>query len=162
MGGSCVINFIAIAISTLSFGVNRFLSSTTALSCISFATFRGTIIDAKTITKRTTSPSKRRVRLFIVSSADKKNGSHREEQEEGIMDFNIPVRCYSCNLPISGKWKAYLDLVKAYRKQDGRPEKDELVYLTSSTKITAEGRAMTELGLTRECCRRHFLTHPGV
>lgn len=78
------------------------------------------------------------------------------------MDFPIPVRCYTCNLPIAGKWKTYLGLVKAKRIEDGRPETDELVYLTTSTKITAEGRAMTELGLTRECCRRHFLTHAGV
>ena len=78
------------------------------------------------------------------------------------MDFPIPVRCYTCNLPIAGKWKTYLNLVKEKRKEDNRPEKDDLVYLTSSTKVTAEGRAMTELGLTRECCRRHFLTHAGV
>jgi DNA-directed RNA polymerase subunit N (RpoN/RPB10) len=77
------------------------------------------------------------------------------------MDFPIPVRCYSCNMPIAGKWKRYLELVKANRVEDGRPETDDLVYLTVSTKQTAEGRAMTELGLTRECCRRHFLTHPG-
>ena len=78
------------------------------------------------------------------------------------MDFPIPVRCYTCNLPIAGKWKTYLNLVKEKRTEDGRPEKDALVYLTSATKVTAEGRAMTELGLTRECCRRHFLTHAGV
>lgn len=78
------------------------------------------------------------------------------------MEFPIVVRCYTCNLPLAGKWKSYLERVKAYRKQDGRPEKDELVYLTTSTKITAEGRAMNDLGLTRECCRRHFLTHPGI
>ena len=78
------------------------------------------------------------------------------------MDFPIPVRCFTCNLPIFGKWKAYLDMVKKYRKQDGREEKDELVYLAQNTKVTAEGRAMNDLGLTRECCRRHFLTHPGV
>lgn len=78
------------------------------------------------------------------------------------MNFPIPIRCYTCNLPIAGKWKAYLDMVKANRVEDGRPEKDELVYLTSTTKITAEGRAMNELGLVRECCRRHFLTHAGV
>jgi len=78
------------------------------------------------------------------------------------MDFPLPIRCYTCNLPITGKWKSYLDKVKTYRKQDGRPEKDELVYLTSTTKVTAEGKAMNDLGLTRECCRRHFLTHPGV
>ena len=78
------------------------------------------------------------------------------------MDFPIPVRCYTCNLPIAGKWKTYLNLVKEKREEDGRPKNDDLVYLTSATKVTAEGRAMTELGLTRECCRRHFLTHAGV
>lgn len=78
------------------------------------------------------------------------------------MDFPIPMRCYTCNLPLAGKWKTYLDLVKAKRVEDGRPEKDELVYLTTTTRVTAEGRSMTELGLTRECCRRHFLTHAGV
>ena len=76
------------------------------------------------------------------------------------MDFPIPVRCYTCNKPIYGKWKAYLERVKAYRKQEGRS--DDLVYLTATTKVTAEGRAMNDLGLTLECCRRHFLTHPGV
>jgi DNA-directed RNA polymerase subunit N (RpoN/RPB10) len=78
------------------------------------------------------------------------------------MNWLPPIRCYTCNLPIMGKWRTYLDMVKAFRKQDGRPENDELMYLTTTTKITAEGRAMDELGLTRECCRRHFLTHPGV
>jgi DNA-directed RNA polymerase subunit N (RpoN/RPB10) len=78
------------------------------------------------------------------------------------MDFPIAVRCYTCNLPIAGKWETFNELIKTYRKQDGRPEKDDLVYLSKTTKITAEGRAMNELGLTRECCRRHFFTHPGV
>jgi len=78
------------------------------------------------------------------------------------MDFPIPIRCYTCNLPIAGKWKTFLGLVGKYRKQDGRPEKDELVYLTPTSTVSAEGRAMNELGLTRECCRRHFFTHPGV
>lgn len=77
------------------------------------------------------------------------------------MDFPIPVRCYTCNLPIAGKWKAYVAAVKKNRVADKRKETDGLVYLTETTKFTAEGRAMTELGLTRECCRRHFLTHPG-
>ena len=78
------------------------------------------------------------------------------------MDFPIPIRCYTCNLPIAGKWKTYLNLVREKHIEDNRPEKDDLVYLTSATKVTAEGRAMTELGLTRECCRRHFLTHAGI
>ena len=78
------------------------------------------------------------------------------------MEFPIPIRCYTCNLPIAGKWNTFLGLVKKYRKEDGRPENGELVYLTKKTTVTAEGRAMNELGLVRECCRRHFLTHPGL
>lgn len=78
------------------------------------------------------------------------------------MDFPLPIRCYTCNLPIAGKWKTYLNLVKKNRKSDGRAENDELQYLTPTTQFTAEGKAMNELGLTRECCRRHFLTHAGI
>jgi DNA-directed RNA polymerase subunit N (RpoN/RPB10) len=78
------------------------------------------------------------------------------------MDFPIPIRCYTCNLPIAGKWLRFLELVKEYRREDGRPEDAQILYLTHATTVTAEGRAMTDLGLTRECCRRHFLTHPGV
>jgi DNA-directed RNA polymerase subunit N (RpoN/RPB10) len=78
------------------------------------------------------------------------------------MDFPLPIRCYTCNLPIAGKWATFLAKVRDYRKKDGRKETAELVYLTPTTTVTAEGRAMNDLGLTRECCRRHFLTHPGV
>ena len=78
------------------------------------------------------------------------------------MDFPIPLRCFSCNLPIAGKWKEYQRLIKAYRREDGRAPDAEIMYLTTDIKITAEGRALNDLGLTRECCRRHLLTHPGV
>jgi hypothetical protein len=54
-----------------------------------------------------------------------------------------------------------MKLVTAGRKEDNRPEKGELEYLTSTTKITAEGRAMNQLRLINECCRSRFLTHPG-
>ena len=78
------------------------------------------------------------------------------------MDFPIPVKCFTCNLPIAGKWKEFLRLVKTYREESGRPADSEIMYLTMDTKVTAEGKALNELGLTRECCRRHLLTHPGV
>jgi DNA-directed RNA polymerase subunit N (RpoN/RPB10) len=78
------------------------------------------------------------------------------------MDFPIPVLCYTCNRPLYGKWRAYLERVKAYRKQDGRSETDSIQYLTTTTKVTAEGRALNDLGLTMECCRVKFLGHPGL
>ena len=77
------------------------------------------------------------------------------------MNYPPPVRCV-CNLPLSGKWLTYLDMVKRYRKADRRPETGDLVYLDRTTTVTAEGRAMNELGLTRECCRVRFLAHPGM
>jgi len=78
------------------------------------------------------------------------------------MDFPIVVKCYTCNLPLAGKWKEFLRLIKEYRREEGRAPDSELMYLTTETKVTAEGRALNDLGLTRECCRRHLLTHPGV
>jgi DNA-directed RNA polymerase I, II, and III subunit RPABC5 len=71
----------------------------------------------------------------------------------------IPIRCVTCNNIIAGKWETYTTLVKKYKVRDGRPENDDIVYLTKETTRTAEGRAMDELGLHRECCRRHMLTH---
>jgi DNA-directed RNA polymerase subunit N (RpoN/RPB10) len=68
----------------------------------------------------------------------------------------IPIRCVSCNNIIAGKYLAYLDLVNENRKKEG---KTEMEYLTATTTKTAEGKALDELGMTRPCCRRHFLTH---
>lgn len=78
------------------------------------------------------------------------------------MEFPVPIRCYTCNLPLAGKWLTFLELVKKYRKEEGRPEDSEIQYLTTETKVTAEGRALNDLKLTRECCRVKLFTHAGV
>jgi DNA-directed RNA polymerase subunit N (RpoN/RPB10) len=71
----------------------------------------------------------------------------------------IPIRCVSCNNVLAGKWLPYLKLVEDLKKKDGRPADDGLQYLTQTTTKTAEGKALDELGLLRQCCRRHMLTH---
>lgn len=71
----------------------------------------------------------------------------------------IPIRCVSCNNVLAGKWIAYTNLVKAFKKKEGRDDSDELQYLTQETKKTAEGRALDELGLLKQCCRRHMISH---
>lgn len=71
----------------------------------------------------------------------------------------IPIRCVSCNNVLAGKWISYIEKVKENKKKDGRPDNDEMVYLTQTTTKTAEGRALDELGIVRMCCRRHMLTH---
>jgi DNA-directed RNA polymerase subunit N (RpoN/RPB10) len=68
----------------------------------------------------------------------------------------FPIRCVSCNNVIAGKWLAYLEMVKENRRATG---KTEMEYLTTTTTKTAEGRALDDLGVKRQCCRRHFLTH---
>ena len=70
----------------------------------------------------------------------------------------IPIRCVTCNNILAGKWDAYLEAVKRNKTKDKRSQTDDIPYLTKTTVRTAEGRAMDELGLTRECCRRHVLT----
>jgi len=68
----------------------------------------------------------------------------------------FPIRCVTCNNVIAGKWLAYLDKVKEYRRASG---KTDMEYLTATTTKTAEGKALDDLGVRRQCCRRHFLTH---
>jgi DNA-directed RNA polymerase I, II, and III subunit RPABC5 len=68
----------------------------------------------------------------------------------------FPIRCVSCNNVIGGKYLAYLEKVKENRKKTG---KDDMEYLTATTVKTAEGKALDELGVSKVCCRRHFLTH---
>ena len=68
----------------------------------------------------------------------------------------IPIRCVSCNNVLAGKWLPYTKKVEEFRKEEGITD---LIYLTQETKKTAEGRALDELGVLKQCCRRHLLTH---
>lgn len=71
----------------------------------------------------------------------------------------IPIRCVTCNTILAGKWFKYLELTKKYRVAEGRPENDEIQYLRPGTVKTAEGKALDELKLVRDCCRSRMLTH---
>ena len=50
----------------------------------------------------------------------------------------IPVRCFTCGKVVGNKWGAYLAKI-----------------LEGKT----EGQALTELGLSRPCCRAMILSH---
>ena len=50
----------------------------------------------------------------------------------------IPIRCWSCGKPIGHLWEEY-----AKRVQQGEDP----------------GKVLDDLGLTRYCCRMHFLAH---
>ena len=68
----------------------------------------------------------------------------------------FPIRCVTCNTVIGGKYLAYLEKVKDYRRKNG---KTEMEYLTATTEKTAEGKSLDDLNVKRMCCRRHFLSH---
>ncbi|GMM39773.1 hypothetical protein FOG51_00052 [Hanseniaspora uvarum] len=57
----------------------------------------------------------------------------------------IPVRCFSCGKVVGDKWEKYLNLLEKEEDEHGE--------------IMDEGKALTELGLKRYCCRRMVLTH---
>tara|TARA_Y100000389_G_C17087908_1_gene329849 strand:- start:184 stop:441 length:258 start_codon:yes stop_codon:yes gene_type:complete len=74
----------------------------------------------------------------------------------------IPVRCFTCGAVIGDKWIKYTELVDEERSKNELKTKDiELLdydALTSNTnKETAEHVALAKLGVSRICCRRHFL-----
>ena len=70
----------------------------------------------------------------------------------------IPVRCFTCGEVLGNKYQYFL---REVRKRTGE-EQREMVYLTEDTSKTAEGDVLDEMGLVRQCCRRHMLTHVEV
>jgi DNA-directed RNA polymerase subunit N (RpoN/RPB10) len=74
----------------------------------------------------------------------------------------IPVKCFTCGKVIGDKYRHYLAEV-AKRKISSGSAPTETVYLTSDTvDKTPEAEVMDSIGLTRMCCRRHFLTHVDI
>ena len=82
------------------------------------------------------------------------------------MDSLFPVRCFSCGMVISDKYRAYLAAVAnskiAQKDFDHDHSRLESVqYLTKEFRQkTHEGNALDSLGIMKPCCRRHFLLHP--
>ena len=80
----------------------------------------------------------------------------------------FPIRCFSCNKVIGDSWLKYLELVeKEKEKEEQSQEKSyptlNKYYAQLNSKIeTPESKALNTLGMTRYCCRRHFLTHVDI
>jgi DNA-directed RNA polymerase subunit N (RpoN/RPB10) len=77
----------------------------------------------------------------------------------------IPVRCFTCSMVLADKYRYYLEEVrkKKLAAKMGDANLDKIVYLTKDVQDkTPEGEVLDELGLTKMCCRRHFLTHVDI
>ena len=79
----------------------------------------------------------------------------------------IPVKCFTCGNVIADKYRYYLEEVrkiKMCKVTTGEPmDIEKVMYLTKENhEKTPEGQVMDNLGMTRMCCRRHFLTHVDI
>jgi DNA-directed RNA polymerase subunit N (RpoN/RPB10) len=77
----------------------------------------------------------------------------------------IPIRCFTCSMVIADKYRHYLEEVrkKKLALQMNEANLEKIVYLTRERQDkTPEGETLDELGLTKMCCRRHFLTHVDI
>lgn len=81
----------------------------------------------------------------------------------------IPVKCYTCGKVIADKYRYYLSKVREKKLEeqeggkDGDVAVDKVLYLTRHNIIkTAEGQVLDDIGFTKMCCRRHFLTHVDI
>lgn len=63
------------------------------------------------------------------------------------------IRCMSCNTLIGHKWEDFHARVAALKNDD------KGAYLVPNQTMSDVGKIMDDLGITRPCCRKHFLVH---
>ena len=76
----------------------------------------------------------------------------------------IPIRCFTCNNKIANKWELYNELLE---KEDGEKEYILTTEIIKDIKENKEskkiksniGQVLDKIGITRYCCRRHFIGH---
>lgn len=61
----------------------------------------------------------------------------------------IPIRCFTCGKVLASKWKKFSEK----KKQQDDSGKDNGLFEGSY------GEIFNEIGITKICCKRHFLGH---
>jgi DNA-directed RNA polymerase subunit N (RpoN/RPB10) len=67
----------------------------------------------------------------------------------------IPVRCIRCGKLIADQWRYYQEQL---RKMKGENAEQKLYFDGNTVPETPEKKVLDSLGITRSCCRSHFLT----
>lgn len=74
----------------------------------------------------------------------------------------IPVRCFTCGKVVGNKWLTYQREVRK-QKEEANIDPHRVEYMTETNiHRTPEANVLDKLGLTKMCCRRHFLTHVDI
>ncbi len=76
----------------------------------------------------------------------------------------IPIRCFTCNNLIAHKYQYYLEKKEEIDKNPNSLEKviDTNLIESGQVKKTEYGKLLDELGFTRYCCRRMFLSQVDI
>ena len=73
----------------------------------------------------------------------------------------IPIKCFTCGYILADKYRYYLTKVRELKA--GTDLTDSAIYLTRhNAQRTPEGRVLDDLGIRKQCCRRHMLTHVDI
>ena len=84
------------------------------------------------------------------------------EDKTKYIKMIIPVKCFTCGNVLANKYLYYQRTV-AERKEKKNENNENIKYLTSDfMEKSIEGEVLDELKLTKQCCRRHMLTHVDV
>ena len=69
----------------------------------------------------------------------------------------IPIKCFTCGKVIADKYLYY-------KKELGKKKKgNNITYFDeNNVKKQPEALIMDKIGLSKICCRRHFLTHVDI
>ena len=74
----------------------------------------------------------------------------------------IPVKCFTCGHVLADKYQFYKREVNK-KKVNKNMEINKVQYFTEEyVDKSEEGQVLDELGLTKYCCRRHFLCHTDI
>ena len=74
----------------------------------------------------------------------------------------IPVKCFTCGNLLANKYLYYLNKVAELKKTQDK-QNENIEYLTEDNMdVSIEGQVLNDLKLTKQCCRRHMLTHVDV
>ena len=82
----------------------------------------------------------------------------------------IPIRCFTCGKVLADKWQKYVDDVTSGENQSqsqsqSKPEVPAIIRISDATadlQMSRHGTVLDRLGVTRMCCRRHFLTNVDI
>tara|TARA_B100000401_G_scaffold346797_1_gene244624 strand:+ start:2610 stop:2870 length:261 start_codon:yes stop_codon:yes gene_type:complete len=77
----------------------------------------------------------------------------------------IPVRCFTCSKVIADLWEEYQKQINEKKNINKKEFKIEDITITSNEDAlknfddNLQNDVLNKLGITKMCCRRHFLGH---